>query len=141
MPTSPASPGAPERAAQDPESIKREFESSLSKIKAQKNLKEQKKVPAAAEPEPGDDDPDGGDGDPRAPCQVIWCDQRAFKSDSNSLRAELDGATQVQAKAHKTAEKCIRLLQKKRRAREKVEARGQARPLSVFLVSWANAKD
>ncbi|CAK0791995.1 unnamed protein product, partial [Prorocentrum cordatum] len=101
----------------------------------------QEEPPTAAEqeaaPEAGDDDP-GGDGDPRSAfCQVIWCDQRAFKSDSNSLRAELDGATQLQAKAHKTAEKCIRLLQKKRRAREKTEAR----PLSVFLVSWANAPE
>lgn len=71
----------------------------------------------------------------RAHCQVIWCDQRAFKEDSVALRSQLEAATHMPAKAHKTAEKCIRLLQKKRRSREKV----QARPLSVFLISWANA--
>lgn len=38
-------------------------------------------------------------------------------------------------KAHKTAEKCIRLLQKKQHWREKP----QAQPPRVFLVSWANA--
>jgi len=67
--------------------------------------------------------------------QFIWCDQRAFKEDSNGLRAQLEAAVQVPAKSHKTAEKCIRLLQKKRRALEKV----QAWFLSLFLVSWTNA--
>merc|ERR1712151_252389 len=44
-------------------------------------------------------------------------------------------ATSLPAKSHKTAEKCIRLLQKKRRSREKVNTR----LVTIFLVSWANA--
>lgn len=71
----------------------------------------------------------------RANLQFIWCDQRAFKEDSNGLRAQLEASVQLPAKSHKTAEKCIRLLQKKRRALEKV----QAWLLSLFLVSWTNA--
>lgn len=66
-----------------------------------------------------------------AGCVVIWCDHLAFKDDSVALRARLDSATGLPTKAHKTAEKCIRLLRKKRNAK--------ARPLSVFLVSFANA--
>jgi len=48
-----------------------------------------------------------------------------------ALRAQLDSATGLPTKVHKTAEKCMRLLRKKRNAK--------ARPLSVFLVSFANA--
>jgi len=66
-----------------------------------------------------------------AGCMVIWCDHHAFKDDSVLLRDRLDSATGLSTKAHKTAEKCIRLLRKKRNAK--------ARPLSVFLVSFANA--
>jgi len=71
----------------------------------------------------------------RANVQFIWCDQRAFKEDSHGLRVQLEAAVRLPAKSHKTAEKCIRLLQKKRRALEKA----QAWLLSLFLVSWTNA--
>lgn len=71
-------------------------------------------------------------------CQVIWCDQRAFKDDSAPLREELEAATRIlTVKAHKTAEKCIRLLRKKQHSWES----SPVAPLSVFLVSWANAHD
>merc|ERR1712066_531835 len=68
-------------------------------------------------------------------CQLIWCDQRAFKDESAHLRDQLESSTGLPAKSHKTADKCIRLLQKKCRSRVKVNAR----LLSIFLVSWANA--
>lgn len=67
----------------------------------------------------------------RATCHLIWCDQRAFKEVSNSWKRQLEAATRIQVKTHKTSEKCIRLLRKKQRS--------QARPPCVFLVSWANA--
>lgn len=68
---------------------------------------------------------------PRAPCHLIWCDQRAFKESSMSWKAQLEARAQLPVKAHKTAEKCIRLLRKKQHS--------QVRPPCVFLVSWANA--
>jgi hypothetical protein len=67
----------------------------------------------------------------RAPCHIIWCDQRAFKEVSDSWKKQLETATGIQVKTHKTSEKCIRLLRKKQHS--------QARPPCVFLVSWANA--
>lgn len=67
----------------------------------------------------------------RAPCHIIWCDQRAFKEVSDSWKKQLEVATGIQVKTHKTSEKCIRLLRKKQHS--------QARPPCVFLVSWANA--
>lgn len=69
--------------------------------------------------------------EPRAPCHLIWCDQRAFKEVSDSWKKQLEVATGIQVKTHKTSEKCIRLLRKKQHS--------QARPPCVFLVSWANA--
>lgn len=68
---------------------------------------------------------------PRAVCHLIWCDQRAFKEVSGLWKELLESATQLQVKAHKTAEKCIRLLRRK--------LNSQVRPQCVFLVSWANA--
>lgn len=73
--------------------------------------------------------------EPKGSCQVVWCDQRAFKEGAVALKSQLEVNVCVPVKAHKTAEKCIRLLQKKRRTREKSEVG----PLSVYLVSWANA--
>jgi hypothetical protein len=67
----------------------------------------------------------------RAMCHLIWCDQRAFKEVSDSWKKQLEVATGIQVKTHKTSEKCIRLLRKKQHS--------QARPPCVFLVSWANA--
>jgi len=67
----------------------------------------------------------------RAACHLIWCDQRAFKELSSSWRKQLEVATGIQVKTHKTSEKCIRLLRKKQHS--------HARPPCVFLVSWANA--
>lgn len=64
-------------------------------------------------------------------CHLIWCDQRAFKEASDSWKKQLEAATHIQVKTHKTSEKCIRLLKKKQHS--------QARPPCVFLVSWANA--
>lgn len=90
----------------------------------------------STEDEQSDDQAGGCDGGGGAFYQVIWCDQRAFKLESASLREQLAIATGVAPKAHKTAEKCIRLLRKKRRAREK---RPQVRPLNIFIASWANA--
>jgi len=72
---------------------------------------------------------------------VIWCDARAFKEEFHALREELESATGMAAKSHKTAEKCIRLLRKKQRVRaERGRNRPKARPF-VFLVSWANAQE
>jgi len=70
-------------------------------------------------------------------CQIVWCDQRAFKetSETNVFKAQLEARAGPSVKAHKTAEKCIRLLQKKQHWRDKP----QAQPPRVFLVSWANA--
>jgi len=70
-------------------------------------------------------------------CQIVWCDQRAFKetAETNAFKAQLENRAGPSVKAHKTAEKCIRLLQKKQHWREKP----QAQPPRVFLVSWANA--
>jgi len=70
-----------------------------------------------------------------AGCQVVWCDQRAFKDEFSSLRAELEKEVGVPVKMHRTADKCMRLLQKKKPWREM----SAARPPCVFLVSWANA--
>jgi len=67
----------------------------------------------------------------RASCHLIWCDQRAFKGVSDSWKKQLESATCIQVKTHKTSEKCIRLLKKKQHS--------QTRPPCVFLVSWANA--
>lgn len=72
---------------------------------------------------------------PRAGCQVVWCDHRAFKDNSGVLRAQLETEARVPVKAHKSAEMCMRTLRKKRGSQE----RAATRPASVFLVSWANA--
>merc|ERR1719240_688338 len=48
-------------------------------------------------------------------CQVVWCDQRAFKEFFTEFKSQLAEAAQMPVKAHKTAEKCMRLLQKKKR--------------------------
>jgi len=64
-------------------------------------------------------------------CQVIWCDQRSFKDASLDMREQLEAACGGLVSAHKSAEKCIRLLKKRLQA--------QARPPCVFLISWANA--
>lgn len=89
----------------------------------------------------GDEDSASSDSDiecdkRRFYCQVVWCDQRAFKEAHGELKTQLEAATQMPVKAHKTAEKCMRLLQKKKRA---ALERCQAISPSVFLVSWANA--
>lgn len=62
---------------------------------------------------------------------LIWCDHRAFKETSSTLKDQLECATGVTVKTHKTSENCIRLFRKKQRA--------QGRPPCVILVSWANA--
>jgi len=62
---------------------------------------------------------------------LIWCDHRAFKETSSSLKDELESRSGASVKTHKTAENCIRLFRKKQRA--------QGRPPCVILVSWANA--
>lgn len=89
----------------------------------------------SSEDEHSDDQVAGAEGG-GAFYQVIWCDQRGFKSESASLREQLAVATGVSPKTHKTAEKCIRLLRKKCRARER---RPQVRPFNIFIASWANA--
>jgi len=66
-----------------------------------------------------------------ASCHVVWCDHRAFKDTSSTLKAQLEAEVQLPVKAHKSAENVIRLLRKKQRA--------QGRPPCVFVVSWANA--
>lgn len=68
---------------------------------------------------------------PRSACHLIWCDQRAFKESSAPWKQQLEARAMLPVKAHKTAEKCIRLLRKKQHS--------QTRPPCVFLVSWANA--
>merc|ERR1712232_397411 len=92
---------------------------------------------------PGQDDADASglddddEGSRTDPCHVIWVDPRAFKDDSEKLRLELQAsANGVAVKAHKTAEKCMRLLRKKRASRERSQ---QVRPVAIYLVSWANA--
>eukprot|EP00929_Paragymnodinium_shiwhaense_P014360 TRINITY_DN122266_c0_g1_i1.p1 TRINITY_DN122266_c0_g1~~TRINITY_DN122266_c0_g1_i1.p1 ORF type:complete len:974 (-),score=209.81 TRINITY_DN122266_c0_g1_i1:87-2675(-) len=85
---------------------------------------------------------DGAGG--RSSCHIIWCDHRAFKADSEQLKVSLKEACAsrgppamaVSVKGHKTAEKCMRLLRKKRQARERSQA---ARPACIYLVSYANA--
>lgn len=69
-------------------------------------------------------------------CQLIWCDQRAFKElpETASLKLTLEARTGLTLRSHKTAEMCIRLLQKKQQWRER-----RPQPLRVFLVSWPNA--
>lgn len=62
---------------------------------------------------------------------LIWCDHRAFKETSSTLKDQLESAAGVSVKTHKTSENCIRLFRKKQRA--------QGRPPCVILVSWANA--
>lgn len=66
-------------------------------------------------------------------CHLIWCDHRAFKDTSASMKEELQNCTQLTVKTHRTAENCLRLLRKKRNA--------QGRPPCVFLVSWANSRE
>jgi len=66
-------------------------------------------------------------------CHFIWCDHRAFKDTASTLKGQLEQASGVAVKTHKTAENCIRLFRKKQRA--------QGRPPCVILVSWANAPD
>lgn len=68
-------------------------------------------------------------------CHVVWCDQRAFKEASEQQRLQLEEAVKMPVRTHKTAEKCMRLIQKKKRSAES----RQARPPTVFLISWANA--
>lgn len=65
------------------------------------------------------------------PAHLIWCDHRAFKETSSTLKDQLEHAAGVTVKTHKTAENCIRLFRKKQRA--------QGRPPCVILVSWANS--
>jgi len=67
----------------------------------------------------------------RASCHLIWCDQRAFKESSETWKHQLEARAKLPVKAHKTAEKCIRLLRKKQHS--------STRPPCVFLISWANA--
>jgi hypothetical protein len=43
---------------------------------------------------------------------VIWCDEMAFKATSHVKRDELEGMG-IRVKAHKTAERCIRSLDKR----------------------------
>jgi len=62
---------------------------------------------------------------------LIWCDHRAFKDTSSTLKQQLESRCGASCKTHKTAENCIRLFRKKQRA--------QGRPPCVILVSWANA--
>lgn len=67
----------------------------------------------------------------KQPCHFIWCDHRAFKDTSSTLKTQLEKSAGATVKTHKTAENCIRLFRKKQRA--------QGRPPCVILVSWANA--
>merc|ERR1711976_337414 len=67
----------------------------------------------------------------KSSCHLIWCDHRAFKETSSTLKDQLESKANAQAKTHKTAENCIRLFRKKQRA--------QGRPPCVILASWANA--
>lgn len=69
--------------------------------------------------------------DSRSACHLIWCDHRAFKECSSTLKQQLEMESGSQVKTHKTAENCIRLFRKKQRA--------QGRPPCVILASWANA--
>lgn len=64
-------------------------------------------------------------------CQVIWCDQRAFKTASAPLKASLEDRIGQSVKAHKSADKCLRFLRKKQHV--------QGRPPCVFLLSFSNA--
>jgi len=67
----------------------------------------------------------------KQPCHLIWCDHRAFKDSSGTLKAQLETGSGTIVKTHKTAKNCIRLFRKKQWA--------QGRPPCVILVSWANA--
>lgn len=58
-------------------------------------------------------------------------DHRAFKDSSAPMREQLQNASGINVKTHRTAENCLRLLRKKRNA--------SGRPPCVFLSSLANA--
>jgi hypothetical protein len=64
-------------------------------------------------------------------CHLVWCDHRAFKESSAPMKEQLQNATGLSVKTHRTAENCLRLLRKKRNA--------SGRPPCVFLSSLANA--
>jgi len=68
-------------------------------------------------------------------CQIFWCDKRAFEEAGCVLKDELETKLRLPVTVHKTADKCIRLLQKEQRWKEQP----QDQPRRVFLVSWANA--
>lgn len=72
-------------------------------------------------------DSDSEKGEPSA--ALIWVDVRAFKDIGVAMKTELEARTQAPVKAHKSAEKCLRLLRKKKNS--------LTRPPSVFLISWA----
>jgi hypothetical protein len=88
-------------------------------------------IPAAEDLEGSSESDGGGDAITRPfYCHVVWCDQRAFKEASSELKSQLETALTFPVKAHKTAEKCIRLIQKKKRS---VTERDKAQPPSVFF--------
>lgn len=64
-------------------------------------------------------------------CHVIWCDHKAFKERSVTMKEQLEVACGLSVKTHKTAENCVRLFRKKQNAR--------GRPRCVILASWNNA--
>lgn len=67
----------------------------------------------------------------QAPCQVFWCDARAFKD--AALKDQLEQDIQIPVKCYRTAEMCMRLLRKKQNVQCKMNYR-------IFLVSWCDAQ-
>eukprot|EP00928_Gymnodinium_smaydae_P006448 TRINITY_DN12285_c0_g1_i2.p1 TRINITY_DN12285_c0_g1~~TRINITY_DN12285_c0_g1_i2.p1 ORF type:complete len:762 (+),score=148.78 TRINITY_DN12285_c0_g1_i2:104-2389(+) len=76
----------------------------------------------------------GSDGTSKASCTLMWIDPRAFKDESEQLRQDLRAlAPDAAIKAHRTTDRCLRLLRKKRVARERNP------PTEIYLVAWTNA--
>merc|ERR1719161_1888298 len=74
-----------------------------------------KPTPKPMSPDAGDRSDDGPMTPPMPPPSrwtVIWCDELAFKAASQSKRDELEKMG-IRVKAHKTAERCIRSLDKR----------------------------
>lgn len=86
-----------------------------------------------------EDTPPGSPGGDSRGWQLIWCDERAFKQQSSVLKTQLEQEANVTVKAHKSAEKCIRSLQKKQKGGDKKHSTNPKKPRIVVLTSWANA--
>merc|ERR1719171_2752787 len=83
-------------------------------------------------------DADEGDTDPNVPSigwTLIWCDETAFKSTSLAKKKQLE-CLGLRVKAHKTAERCIRSLDK--RSKKHIYTPAASQPRVIALVTTDN---